>query len=99
TLATDREASPPTAPSAGRLPALAASRSDAAEEGLHRARADALRREVALLDHELRLATVRAPAAGMVLTPRVEELVGSSLAEGDQMLALGRTDTLELEMG
>jgi multidrug efflux pump subunit AcrA (membrane-fusion protein) len=58
-----------------------------------------LRREVALLDQELALTTVRAPAAGMVLTPQVEELVGSSLAEGDQMLALGRTDTLELEMG
>ncbi|HET7422280.1 MAG TPA: GAF domain-containing protein [Gemmatimonadales bacterium] len=99
TLGTDREATAAEAASADRLAALAASRSDAAEERLQRARADALRREVALLDQELALTTVRAPAAGMVLTPRVEELVGSSLAEGDQMLALGRTDTLELEMG
>jgi len=99
TLGTDREATAAEAASADRLAALAASRSDAAEERLQRARADALRREVALLDQELALTTVRAPTAGMVLTPRVEELVGSSLAEGDQMLALGRTDTLELEMG
>jgi GAF domain-containing protein/biotin carboxyl carrier protein len=99
TVGTDREATAAEAASADRLAALAASRSDAAEERLQRARADALRREVALLDQELALTTVRAPAPGMVLTPRVEELVGSSLAEGDQMLALGRTDTLELEMG
>ena len=68
------------------------------EEGLQRSRADALRREVALLDQELALTTVRAPASGTVLTPRVEELVGSSLAEGDKILALGRTDNLELDV-
>jgi GAF domain-containing protein/biotin carboxyl carrier protein len=99
TVGTEREATAAEAASADRLASLAASRGDAAEEGLQRARADALRREVALLDQELALTTVRAPASGTVLTPRVEELVGSSLAEGDQMLALGRTDTLELEMG
>src|SRR3954452_6966947 len=99
TVGTEREATAAEAASADRLASLAASRGDAAEEGLQRARADALRREVVLLDQELALTTVRAPAAGTVLTPRVEELVGSSLGEGDQMLALGRTDTLELEMG
>ena len=35
----------------------------------------------------------------MVLTPRLEERVGASLAEGDLLLTLGRTDTLELEFG
>ena len=35
----------------------------------------------------------------MVLTPRVQELVGRSLEEGDLLLTLGRTDSLELEFG
>jgi multidrug efflux pump subunit AcrA (membrane-fusion protein) len=35
----------------------------------------------------------------MVLTPRPEERVGASLDEGDLLLTLGRTDTLELEFG
>ena len=98
-VGTDREATAAEAASADRLAALAASRGDAAEERLQRARADALRREVALLDQELALTTVRAPVAGTVLTPRVEERVGASLNEGDLLLTLGRTDTLELEMG
>jgi biotin carboxyl carrier protein len=98
-VGTDREATAAEAASADRLASLAASRGDAAEEGLQRARADALRREVALLDQELALTTVRAPVAGTVLTPRVEERVGASLNEGDLLLTLGRTDTLELEMG
>jgi multidrug efflux pump subunit AcrA (membrane-fusion protein) len=34
-----------------------------------------------------------------VLTPRVEERVGASLGEGDLLLDLGRTDSLELELG
>ena len=38
-------------------------------------------------------------AAGLVLTPRLDERTGSSLSEGDQLLVLGRTDTLELEFG
>ena len=46
-----------------------------------------------------RAATVRAPASGIVLTPRLEERPGTSLAEGDLLLTLGRTDTLELELG
>ena len=42
---------------------------------------------------------MRAPAPGLVLTPRMEERTGTSLAEGDLLLLLGRTDTLELEFG
>jgi multidrug resistance efflux pump len=98
-LAADREATAADAATADRLASLAASRGDAAEERLHRIRGEALRRELALLDEELALTTVRAPAAGLVLTPRMDERTGTSLAEGDPLLVLGRTDTLELEFG
>jgi GAF domain-containing protein/multidrug resistance efflux pump len=98
-LAAEREGTAADAATADRLAALAASRGDAAEERLHRIRGEALRRELALLDEELGLTTVRAPASGVVLTPRMEERTGTSLAEGDPLLVLGRTDTLELEFG
>ena len=98
-LRADREATAAEASAADRLASLAASRGDASEERLHRIRAGALRREVALLDEEVELTTLRAPAGGMVLTPRVQELVGRSLEEGDLALTLGRTDSLELEFG
>ena len=98
-LAADRQGIAADAVTADRLASLAASRGDAAEERLHRIRGEALRRELAILDEELSLTTVRAPAPGLVLTPRMEERTGTSLAEGDQLLLLGRTDTLELEFG
>jgi GAF domain-containing protein/multidrug resistance efflux pump len=98
-LRADREATAAEAASADRLASLAASRGDPSEERLHRIRAEALRREVALLDEEVELTTLRAPIGGTVLTPRVQELVGRSIEEGDQLLALGRTDSLELEFG
>lgn len=98
-LAGEREATAADANSADRLASLAASRGDAAEERLHRIRGEALRRELSLLDEDLGRTSVRAPAAGRVLTPRLEEKTGSSLAEGDLLLVLGRTDTLELELG
>jgi GAF domain-containing protein len=99
TLRADREATAAEAAAADRLAALAASRLDASEERLHRLRADALRREVALLDEEVELTTIRAPVAGVVLTPRVGERVGTSLEEGDELLTIGRTDSLELDFG
>jgi GAF domain-containing protein/biotin carboxyl carrier protein len=99
TLRAEREATAADAASADRLAALAASRGDASEERLHRIRADALRREVALLDEEVELTTLRAPVSGTVLTPHVEQQVGRSLEEGDQLLAIGRTDSLELDFG
>jgi GAF domain-containing protein/biotin carboxyl carrier protein len=98
-LRADREATAAEAAAADRMASLAASRGDASEERLHRIRGDALRREVALLDEEVELTTLRAPIGGVVLTPRVQELVGRSLEEGDQLLTLGRTDSLELEFG
>lgn len=98
-LAAEREARASEAGTADRLASLAASRGDAAEERLHRMRGESLRRELSLLDEELALTTVSAPAAGVVLTPRLEERTGASLAEGDPLLVIGRTDTLELELG
>jgi multidrug resistance efflux pump len=98
-LASDREATAADAATADRLASLAASRGNAAEERLHRIRGEGLRRELALLDEEVKLTTIRAPSAGVVLTPRLAELAGTSLAEGDLVLLLGRTDTLELEFG
>jgi len=98
-LRADREATAAEAASADRLASQAASRGDASEERLHRIRADALRRETALLDEELELTTLRAPVGGVVLTPHVGERLGSSLEEGDLLLTIGRTDSLELEFG
>jgi len=98
-LQADREATAAEAAAAERLASLAASRGDASEERLHRIRADALRREAALLDEELELTTLRAPVGGIVLTPHVGDRVGTSLQEGDLLLAIGRTDSLELEFG
>ena len=98
-LATDREAARAELATSERLAALARSRGDAAEERLQRIRTESLRREVELLEEELGLTTLRAPLAGVVLTPRLDERVGTSLAEGDLLLTLGRTDSLELELG
>ena len=98
-LSSDRASTAAAASSADRSAALAASRGDAAEERLQRIRGDALRQELALLDEQLGYTTVRAPVAGVVLTPHVNEKVGASLDEGDLLLTLGRTDTLELEFG
>jgi GAF domain-containing protein len=98
-LRADREATAAEAVSADRLAVLAASRGDASEERLQRSRAEALRREVALLDEEIGLTTLRAPVSGTVLTPHVQDRVGSSLEEGDLLLTIGRTDSLELDFG
>ena len=98
-LRADRETTAAEASSADRLASLAASRGDAADERLQRARGDALRRELALIEEELGYTVVRAPVSGIVLTPRPEERTGTSLEEGDLVLTIGRTDTLELEFG
>jgi GAF domain-containing protein/multidrug resistance efflux pump len=82
-----------------RAAALAASRSDPAEERSQRVRSETLRQQVALFDEELAAATIRAPAAGVVLTARPEERVGVHLDAGDLVVTIGRTDSLELEFG
>ncbi len=96
-LAADREATAADAATAEREASMAAARSDPAEERLQRIRSAGLQRELSLFDQELALATVRAPTAGVVLTPHVESRIGTALDEGDLLLTLGRTDTLELE--
>ncbi|HEX6644112.1 MAG TPA: GAF domain-containing protein [Gemmatimonadales bacterium] len=77
----------------------AASRRDIAGEQLQRSRARAFRTEAALLDEQIASLTVRAPVAGIVLTERPAELVGTHLDAGQVLVTLGRTDTLELEFG
>ena len=77
----------------------AASRRDIATEQLQRARAAAYGSEAALLEEQVAALTVRAPAAGIVLTERPAERVGAHLNAGDVLVTLGRTDTLELEFG
>lgn len=98
-LASDRSAMAAAVAAAERQASNAASRGDAAEERLQRIRGAALRQELALLDEEVGLTTIRAPATGVVLTAHLDEWVGASLEEGDQLLAVGRTDSLELEFG
>ena len=98
-LLSQRAATGAAIQAADRSAALAASRGDAAEERLQRIRGDALRAELALLDEEVKLTTIQAPVSGKVLTPRLHELVGAALEEGDLLLTIGRTDTLELEFG
>ena len=98
-LMADRAALAASASAAVRSANLAASRGDAADERLHRIREEALRQELALLDQQIARTLIRAPVTGSVLTPHLDEQLGASLEEGDLLLTLGRTDSLELEFG
>jgi multidrug resistance efflux pump len=95
----EREASLAAVAAAERTAAMAASRGDAAEERLQRLRVDVLRRDAELLDEQIRASVVRAPVAGVILTARPDERVGSHAAAGDLIAVVGRTDSLELEFG
>ncbi|MGH7510142.1 MAG: GAF domain-containing protein [Gemmatimonadales bacterium] len=98
-LTSDRAATAAAVATAERQAALAASRGDPAEERLHRIRGQALRQELGLLDEEVGFTTIRAPVSGVILTPRLHERLGASLEEGELLLTMGRTDSLELEFG
>lgn len=98
-LMADRAALAAAASAAARSASLAASRGDAAEERLHQIREEALQQELALLNQQIARTVIRAPAAGTILTPHLDEQLGTSLEEGDLFLTLGRTDSLELEFG
>jgi multidrug resistance efflux pump len=98
-LSSQRAATAAAVSAAERAAALAASRNDPAEERLHRIRGEALRQELALLDEEVGHTTIRAPVSGIVLTPHLNERLGASVDEGELLLTLGRTDSLELEFG
>lgn len=82
-----------------RAAALAASRGDAAQEQVLRERAASQGREADILNDQLGLGVVRAGVNGVVLTSHPERLVGLHLDAGDPLLLVGRTDTLELDMG
>jgi multidrug resistance efflux pump len=96
---TARDAAVSDAVSAERLAAAASARGDASEERLQRLRAEALRREANVLDEQVRAALVRSPIAGVVLTPRPQDRLGSWVDAGSQLIVVGRTDTLELDFG
>ena len=99
TLATDREATGAEVVTAERLASQATrgeTRPKSACSGRGRTRSVARWPSWAT---RLALTTLRAPAAGVVLTPHVGERAGTWLEEGDLVLTLGRTDTLELEFG
>lgn len=61
---------------------------DAAEMAAAQSRADAARARIALAEQNLAQAEVRAPAAGVVVTPHLENLVGQFLASGAEVAAL-----------
>ena len=96
-LRADLGAAMAAALAAERSAASAASRGDATEERLQRMRSEVLRREASVLDEQVRATTIRAPLAGVVLTPRPEERVGAWADAGSPLLVVGRTDTLELD--
>jgi RND family efflux transporter MFP subunit len=76
---------------------IASARGDAANERIERLRADQLRREVELLDRQLAATIVRTPVSGVVLSARPEERIGAHVDEGELLLVIGRTDSLELD--
>jgi GAF domain-containing protein len=82
---------------ADRSAALAGSRGDAAEERQQRSRVASLRSEIALLDRDLEALTIRAPTAGLVLTPRTEEKTGARVEAGQTVFTIGRMDTVTVE--
>lgn len=94
-----RDAALSDAASAERAAAAASARGDAAEERLQRLRSDVLHREATVLDEQVRAALVRSPVAGVVLTPRPQERLGSWVDAGSPVVVIGRADTLELEFG
>jgi multidrug resistance efflux pump len=98
-LRAQRDAGAAAVAAADRAAAMASSRGDAAEERLQRLRGDVFRREVDLLDEQIRSAVVRSPVAGVVLTPRPEERIGARVDAGDLLAVVGRTDSLELDLG
>jgi GAF domain-containing protein len=98
-LRAQRDAAAAAVGAADRSAAVAASRGDAADERLQRARADVLHRETDLLDEQIRATLVRSPVRGTVLTARPEERVGTRVDAGDLLAVIGRSDSLELEFG
>ena len=98
-LRAERDAAVGSAMETERAASQAASRGDAAEERLQRIRAETFRREAAVLDERVAATVIRSPVIGVVLTPRPGERLGAKVEEGDLVVTVGRTDTLEIEFG
>jgi GAF domain-containing protein len=98
-LRAERDAVVGSAMETERAASQAASRGDAAEERLQRIRAETFRRQAAVLDERVAATVIRSPVIGVVLTPRPGERLGAKLEEGDLVVTVGRTDTLEIEFG
>jgi GAF domain-containing protein/multidrug resistance efflux pump len=71
---------------------------DAAGAALATIRAAGFRDELALLSRESSRAVVLAPVSGIVLTPRLHELVGSYVAPGQPVSWIGDPANVELEL-
>lgn len=76
----------------------AEARGDAADATAARLRAAQIRSSLALLEQEAAELLVRAPAAGVVLTPLLEERVGSFREAGDPIAWIGGTDWAEVRL-
>ena len=98
-LRAQRDAAVAAARESERSAAQAAARGDAGEERRQRIRVASYGNEAAVLDERLAASVIRSPTSGMVLTSRPEERVGGRLDAGDVVVTVGRTDTLELELG
>jgi GAF domain-containing protein/multidrug resistance efflux pump len=71
---------------------------DAASAASARVYAAQLRAAVVLLRSEAEQVQLRAPAPGMVLTPRLEEQRGSYVAPGEAVLWVGAADSAEIRL-
>jgi GAF domain-containing protein/multidrug resistance efflux pump len=76
----------------------ASARGDAMTAALARVRATEFTDALALFSRQLEQARVLAPAAGVVLTARTEELVGSHVATGTPVLWVGDPEWVEIEL-
>jgi GAF domain-containing protein len=76
----------------------AESRGDAADAAAANARASQLRSALTLLEAEAAALTVRAPAAGVVLTARLDERIGSHREAGEPIAWIGDAQWAEVRL-
>lgn len=98
-LRAERDAALASVAESERAAAQAAARGDAGEERRQRIRMASYRTEADVLEERVAASIIRSPTAGVVLTPRPEERLGARVDAGDLVVLVGRTDTLELELG
>ena len=71
---------------------------DPAREQEEQANYEVIQAQVARLEAQLESTRIRSPLAGVVLTPNLENLVGSYVAEGQVLCEVAPLDRLELEV-